>query len=517
MLRNNIPALTLGILTLLLGYGFKMFNDSYSIDTEALIAVPNYLYHSWIELERFGVIAIKHVFGLYWYNNVLASLLTGLMLFITAFTWGYLFYELSDRRQYVVAAIAIPYIASPVLAEMIGFTLTGPEVAFAIFLVPVSIMLLIKGVQRHHWAWYLLSFVVLTIAFTIYLATVTVFVAAIAMIFYVRYRKDKYFSIKTAWGFLLQAIAIFATSYIAYRLLNKIVMSLYHVTTNPYITEQSRWGKDSLLTIFKAIAHHAIDLYTGSGIYYSVILSIGFVVFSVICILDTIRQQGFARKIHVLLVGICILASPMMMSVILGQTANYRTEMTYTLLASFVILMCANSLDAVSAVPTVYTKFAVIQKNIVAIVLAITFVFGWTQALIINRIFYTEHINHQQDRELALSIHNEISKVTNNSADNATVVFIGIPNIPCNLDCYPENDLALVGRSIFRTTVSAAQGTFVKTNFMNIQGAHYLQARPNQIEEAQHHSKSMPSWPAQGSITQYDNMIIVKLSNDFVD
>lgn len=494
-----------------------MFNDSYSIDTEALIAIPDYLYHSWIELERFGVIAIKSVFGLYWYNNVLASFLTGLMLFIAAFTWGYLFYELSNRKQYVLAAVAIPYIVSPVLAEMIGFTLMGPEVAFAIFLVPISIMLLITGIQRRKWIWYLLSAIALTIAFTIYLATVTIFVAAIAMFFYVRYHDEMRFSIKEAWSFLVRSIAVFVVSYVVYRLLNKIVMGAYHVTTNPYISNQSRWGKDSLSHILKSIAHHAIDLYTGTGIYYSRILSIGFIVFVIICIVDTIHQQGIAQKLHILIVGMCILASPMMMSVILGQQANYRTEMTYTLLASFIFLMCASALETVSANQIVSTKFSVVQKNLVAIILIATVIFGWTQALVVNRIFYTEHINHQQDRELALTVRNEIDKVTNGNDDNVTVVFLGVPDIPCNTDCYTESDLALVGRSIFRTTVSAEQGTFVKTNFMNIQGAHYRSADAKQLKSAQQYGKSMPSWPEQGSIAQYNNMVIVKFNDAFLD
>lgn len=498
---------------MLLGYGFKMFNDSYSIDTEALIAVPDSLYHSWVELERFGVIAIKQAFGLYWYNNVLASFLTGLMLFIVAFAWGYLFYELSDGKKYVLAAVALPYIASPVLAEMIGFTLMGPEVAFAIFLVPISIMLLVTGIQKKRWGWLVLSVIALTVSLTIYLATVTVFVAAIAMVFYLRYHNDKKFKIQEAWSFLIRSIAVFGIAYITYRLLNKVAMGIYHVTTNPYISDQSRWGKDSIRHILSTIAHHALDLYTGSGIYYSVIISIGFTIFAVLCIVDTVRQHGPVRKMHILLVGMCILASPMMMSVILGQEANYRTEMTYTLLASFIVMMCASMLDDLSAIPVVSAKFAIVQKNIVAIVLTLTFIFGWTQALVVNRIFYTEHINHQQDRELALSIRDEISKVTNDDADNITVVFVGVPAIPCNKDCYQEQDLALVGRSIFRTTVSAKQGTFVKTNFMNIQGTHYLQASAEQLKKAQQYSKHMPSWPTQGSVTKYEDIIIVKLSN----
>lgn len=58
---------------LFMGYELKMFGNSYSIDTEAMMQVPENLYRSWVGLERFGLLALKKVLGLYWYNNAVAS------------------------------------------------------------------------------------------------------------------------------------------------------------------------------------------------------------------------------------------------------------------------------------------------------------------------------------------------------------------------------------------------------------------------------------------------------------
>lgn len=44
---------------LMLVYGIKVFNISISHDTEAIIAVPEALYDSWIILGRFGLVLVK--------------------------------------------------------------------------------------------------------------------------------------------------------------------------------------------------------------------------------------------------------------------------------------------------------------------------------------------------------------------------------------------------------------------------------------------------------------------------
>ncbi|MDK6261053.1 hypothetical protein QP119_11720, partial [Corynebacterium frankenforstense] len=39
--------------------------------------------------------------------------------------------------------------------------------------------------------------------------------------------------------------AVTIISYILYSLINKVVLLILHKTTNSYITDQLRWGKDS--------------------------------------------------------------------------------------------------------------------------------------------------------------------------------------------------------------------------------------------------------------------------------
>ena len=63
-LQGNPWDMVLSVFFLFMGYELKMFGNSYSIDTEAMMQVPENLYRSWVGLERFGLLALKKVLGL---------------------------------------------------------------------------------------------------------------------------------------------------------------------------------------------------------------------------------------------------------------------------------------------------------------------------------------------------------------------------------------------------------------------------------------------------------------------
>lgn len=148
-----------------------------------------------------------------------------------------------------------------------------------------------------------------------------------------------------------------------------------------------------------------------------------------------------------------------------------------------------------------------IAVKYVAVVLA--FILSWSQALIVNRIFYTEAINHQQDAELAQDIRNRIDELGVTDQSKETLVFLNYHPSACNSDCFTSDQLGLVGRSLFEVTVSPEQGTFVKTNFMNIMGNKFKQASKPQLQSAEKVGAAMPHWPAPGSVAKKGDLIIV--------
>lgn len=111
--------------------------------------------------------------------------------------------------------------------------------------------------------------------------------------------------------------------------------------------------------------------------------------------------------------------------------------------------------------------------------------------------------------ELAQDIRNRIDKLGVTDQSKETLIFLNYHPSACNSDCYTSDQLGLVGRSLFEVTVSPEQGTFVKTNFMNIMGSKFKQASESQLQSAMKYGATMPHWPASGSVIEKNDLIIV--------
>ena len=84
----------------------------------------------------------------------MASFLSAVCLLAAALLWAYLLAEVNNLRGRMHPAFfAVPFVTSPVLAEMVGFTLTGPEIGMALGLVATSLMMLLNCMAYRKW-WY---------------------------------------------------------------------------------------------------------------------------------------------------------------------------------------------------------------------------------------------------------------------------------------------------------------------------------------------------------------------------
>lgn len=436
--------------------------------------------------------------GLYWYNNALASFLTAVCLLVAALLWAYLFSGVTNFiGKYHPVYFVGPFVTSPVLAEMLGFSLMGAEVGIAIGFAAIALMCLMDFVVSKKWWMGFLTVLFATVSFSLYLAMVTVFIAGFAMVFILLFWDNSKFTLARRFVFIGVGAGFFCISYLLYVVANVCALKICHMTTNPYISEQSRWGKDSVHHILQSISLHAASLYSGKGIYYSKVFTCLLVVFIVVILISVFRHSADALT---LIVSLCLCMSPMMMSIILGSAPSVRTEMSYPLMLAFTVVFLATWIsDFFMEKPTAVKCVAV----------ALVFALGWSQALIVNRIFYTEAINHQQDMELAQDIRNRIDKLGVTDQSKETLIFLNYHPSACNSDCYTSDQLGLVGRSLFEVTVSPEQGTFVKTNFMNIMGSKFKQASESQLQSAMKYGATMPHWPASESVIEKNDLIIV--------
>ena len=325
------------------------------------------------------------------------------------------------------------------------------------------------------------SIVCATLSFTMYLAMVTFFITGTAILYVLRYSDSKYqnHDKNESRVFLIGSVIIFVISYALYKLLNALAMKVKGVTTNAYISDQSRWGKDSSSVILHNIGSHVLALYSGEGIFYSVIFSI-----CALCVFVTAIYHVITKKISLFscLVVLLIVLSPTIMSFVLGGIPSVRTEMTYPLAFSFITMVLFSGI--VFNIRRNVQSIRVEAVTIVAWILIIAI--GWNQALITSRIFYTENVVFNQDVLTVQAIKSRIDELGLGERPKEPVVFVGNHVAKGNPDCYPADQLGLTGRSLLEVGFSTKHGTGVKKQFMiAVLGVHYNQPTNKQIRQSE--------------------------------
>lgn len=506
---HNSKQIIISMLFLLLAFGQKLFSNTFSIDTQGIIQNNDALYKSWFELERFGLVLFKKLTGTYLYNNALASFTMVVFFGISAMVWAYLLCSASHTMKLQPAFFIIPYVASPIFAEMLGFLLLGPEISIAAILTAISLMMWANAAAsssaKQRILLVIASIVCATLSFTMYLAMVTFFITGTAILYVLKYSDSKYqnHDKNESRAFLIGSVVIFVVSYALYKLLNALAMKVKGVTTNAYISDQSRWGKDSPSVILHNMGSHILALYSGEGIFYSVIFSI-----CALCVFVAAIYHVITKKISLFscLVVLLIVLSPTIMSFVLGGIPSVRTEMTYPLAFSFITMVLFSGI-----VFTIQRNAQSIRAEAVTIVAWILIIaIGWNQALITSRIFYTEKIVFTQDVLTAQEIKSRIDELGLGEHPNEPLVFVGNHVAKCNPDCYSADQLGLTGRSMLEIGFSTEHGTGVKKQFMvDVLGVYYNSATSEQIEQSEELAESMPHWPDPGSVAEKDGIIIV--------
>ena len=504
--KSNVAELAISAIFLIIAYGQKAFSNTFSIDTEEMISRSKALYNSWIRLERFGLLAFKYVTGRYWYNNSLAGILMILALFASATTWAYLFSKAHNLgAKFHPALFMIPFISAPILAEMLGFLLMGDDVACALMFVSISLMCAHNAYQNRKefktlLAYALMAFVFAVFGFTLYLAMTTVFIAGTAMIALI-IKGDYAYKFKNIVSYIFTYICVFIASYACYVILNKIVIATNHTFTDPYIKEQMRWGKDPIAKIIHTIFLHAKNMYLGRTIFHSVFITIALIALVLLTIVQVIRKELNAFTI---IFAIAIVASPMMMSVILGTSGIARTELTYPLAGAFACMYLLHYIMRFS------------KKTLTTIIACVLLaIIGLSQSFTVNRLYYTEYMTYNQDYYIAQDVARRIEVLQANHKNPLKVIFVGNHIADYNPSEFKSNQLELIGRSMFEIGFSTLHGTWVKTGFIRSTTGFKMK---NPVLEsvyinAEKAAQNLPSWPSDKCTTVLDNKyIVVKFS-----
>lgn len=482
---------------LVLAYGMKIFNLSISHDTEAMIAVPENMYGSWLQMGRFGEIVLKKLLGTYSLNLYVAGFMMVVGMLLVTVLWSYLFFTISgERNKILLWVFGTVCFTSTIMAEQEAFLLQAYEVTVAMGLVAVALILFLDGRKNKRWYECVASALVLMLSFATYQAMVVLYIAAAAMCFLLFYEKNaSQTNLKEQLFYILHLILLFVSAYLIYAIANKVILKALNIETTSYIEGQMAWQSQGIRACIGSIYHHVIEVLKGENFFYTKALIILIVFATVKLMIQKKEKNYWLYSLAMLFVFGC----PFLMTIVLGERPSYRTELNIPFVIAF--LACI-----------VIDFFRQKKRWIYQVSIVLVFLLGMNQAQATARMYYTEYVQNQEDMILAIKISDRIEQLDVDTSQ-VPVIFIGGRGAARNLSCLESSDFGLTGWSFFEISYGTGHGTWVMQHYLSTLGINYLYPNEGQIAIAEEAAANMQAWPNTNSVQYINGVVVVKLSN----
>lgn len=281
-------------------------------------------------------------------------------------------------------------------------------------------------------------------------------------------------------------VMIYAGTYIVAFVLYILCKSI--IKDNGYIADYFCWKKGHYIEGLKGIFTWMRQVFTNENLPGAIYMLIGILMF-IIFIISYISKEKKSRAFLILFLAGCLLFTPFILCFVAGRGMPYRTMIGLILLESGIWFIMLN-----------YVSKKTIQR-FVFMVVAVAII--WKQSVWTNRIFYGADLCSDLDMQMGYAIGEEIERVTGEVYINKPVVFVGkvqhsSPRI---------HRIDAVGHSIFYRPSSKYKVFYLRYLGFNVQ-----QAGADLIAEAEALAVDMKAWPLEGSVKEFDNVIVVKLN-----
>ena len=210
----------------------------------------------------------------------------------------------------------------------------------------------------------------------------------------------------------------------------------------------------------------------------------------------------------------CYLMTPFLLAIYMGAKPLYRSQYTLPFVVGtmFMWLISSYSEKIVFSINTLN-----IAMKCSLCMVACFIILSQSQTTL--RMWYTEDIRYQQDKDMLLNIVDDLQE-GNFDYENKPVVFIGTWQGKLNPACFEPN-IEMLGISYF-TMLSEAEPFYYHSTagikrLATCNGIDMMAASEQNCIDAVERKDELTSWPQRGYIKEYSDMIIIKLSNNIME
>lgn len=485
-------------------FGSRIFTTNITIDTDIMIVYPETTYN-WLNIGRWGLILFQKVFGMRWFNPYVECAMAYVAIILFLISYCFLFENLNVKKKnlnyYIFCGLMITH---PIFALQWFFRLQAFEIALSIAFVSFALICVFEWIETKHIIMLIFSIVFMVVSFSCYQSNVILYISGAVFGYLLKYQENHEF--KENLNICIKLILSFVVGFI----LNEIISRLYFINSS-YVSDTILWDKDNLMANFWNIYQHVKEVIFGSEVMTCVF---GIILLLVILLFVLELNSMTKGKLFKWFVVACYLMTPFLLSIYMGAKPLYRSQYTLPFVVGTMFMWLISS----------YSEkifFSIDTLNIVmkcSLCMVACFII-LSQSQTTLRMWYTEDIRYQQDKDMLLNIVDDLQE-GNFDYENKPVVFIGTWQGKLNPACFEPN-IEMLGISYF-TMLSEAEPFYYHSTagikrLATCNGIDMMAASEQNCIDAVERKDELTSWPQRGYIKEYSDMIIIKLSNNIME
>lgn len=478
-------------------YAGQAFSDYYYIDKEHLVNNPGSFYN-WGEIGRFGLIFVKKILNMSWYNPYFSGALLVIVLWLTAMAAGYLFHKIDQRIGSVPLGIfMLLFLVYPVYAEQFLFQFQAFEVVLAIFFLMVSDWYIVQAVfERNRFA--LAAAVPLTVlSFGVYQSMVPLqlclYIGMFLVNAYVQEGRGEHVLVSYIWYAAIHFLVTFGI----YEITAKLFFS-----GSGYLTDQIEWKRGTI----RLIGAYYRTLLCPDGMYMTAAYDICGVILLVALVLLCRRWRW--KSAGYVFGGIGLIISPLFLALVMGVPTAVRAQMMLPMADGLMWLFGAHviCMELDGRWRRCFCTFLVLAGGIAIL----------NNASPLMRLFYTRDVVGRADDMAAVMIVDELGEIPA-AQEGKPLIFIGHRDALVNQACFqPDQYMTYVSMSAYELNYMMEPQYFFSSGriigYLRTLGfEQFGEPSMEMMESAYADCGDMPIWPLAGSVREFEEYIIIKL------
>ena len=494
-IKNNYKAILLLFLISIITYSIKIFNYSISIDSEVTINDISANSIPWISTGRWALVVLGKFVHLGLFNPFYSNLLMAVILVLSVITLSYIISSIIDNKKYdklIMLFIGAIVLTSPIICEMLIFTMMAVEISIGLFLVALSIYFSYLAIYKKHKLFYILAIATLVFSMGIYQAFFPLYISFAAFIFVINSVKEKG-KLKESISNIVKFVLVFLVSYIVNVLINKLLLNYYGLHESTYLTSQINWGKisrsDIILIMQEFINGIIFPKYSKLWNYsYLCLIVLSFIFYIKIII------EYKSKSILIILGNVFLMATPFLLVFIMGSNVTDRTMINFPFVVGLLLAFYYYYFDKK------------VSKILIAVIISLTFVI---QLKSTYDILYIDYVRYEDDKQIVNRVFDDIYKIED--YDKKKIVFIGLHQ-PTSKAVYNVADTA--GHSFFEWDYPSPLGINKRVHdFAATLGYNYELCSEDDYKKAVKYGKENDKvYPKKGYIIDKNKYIIIKMS-----